>query len=562
MNPLRKIKNPDTLLWVWLGIWWAINLIQAGCTELANDEAYYHMFAGELAWGYFDHPPMTALLVWLGNFIGGELGVRFFFTLLQPLYLWLLWLIVRPPKAQRQDAVLFLLLSAAMPILQLYGFIAVPDGPLMLFTALFLYCYKRFTENGSWLSALAMGVAIAAMAYSKYHGALVVLLVLLSNPRLLKNPKTYAAGALAALLLVPHLIWQYQHDWISFQYHLMGRNRDFQFNFVTEYILNLFAIFNPLLFPVFVKGWWKDRPAEPVKRALNWISAGFILFFLASTLRGYVQPQWDIPATFGVIAVLFAYAQGREKLRRYMVRVGWITVILLGIVRIEMIFNPIGINFEIFHNREAYGELKELAGDAPIIFDGGYTSAAKYAFYADGESYAQPSSSSRSSQYELRDDDTPWVGRRVLMEVKDTVPGARSLRLSNGKTFTYWENPDFMPTRKVTIRSTPLPERVRQGETLDLTLDLSNPYPYGYAIDGQGTVVLMVWKRTGEPTVRIPLHDVTGTLAPEGTLQVRTQVSIPGDLKPKEYQVGFALANTPATTWFNSPRQGIKVEKK
>lgn len=86
MRALQKIKNPETLVWLGLGLWWIVNLVQAGCTELADDEAYYHMFAGRLAWGYFDHPPMTALLVHLGGFLGGEIGVRFFFTVLQPIY--------------------------------------------------------------------------------------------------------------------------------------------------------------------------------------------------------------------------------------------------------------------------------------------------------------------------------------------------------------------------------------------------------------------------------------------------------------------------------------------
>ena len=307
-NSIKNIpvpKNPDTLLGLLLGGWWIVNLIQAGCTELANDEAYYHMFSESLAWGYFDHPPMTALLVRLGGFLGGELGVRFLFTLLQPLYLFVLWKIVRPASADNREAGLFALIAAAMPILQLYGFIAVPDGPLMLFTALLLWFYKKFTEDDRWSSALLMGVMIAALAYSKYHGALVVLFIVLSNLRLLKNPKFYVACLLTLALIAPHLWWQYQHDWISFRYHLDGRTRDFEYSFVTEYLLNLFAIFNPFLFPVFLKGWWKTKGHTPVLRALNCISAGFILFFLASTTRGYVQPQWEIPATFGVIAVLY-----------------------------------------------------------------------------------------------------------------------------------------------------------------------------------------------------------------------------------------------------------------
>lgn len=83
--------RPDALVALWLGLWWCANLFEAGWTELANDEAYYHLFAERLAWGYFDHPPVTALLVWLGErLFGGELGVRLFFTLLQPAYLWVL----------------------------------------------------------------------------------------------------------------------------------------------------------------------------------------------------------------------------------------------------------------------------------------------------------------------------------------------------------------------------------------------------------------------------------------------------------------------------------------
>ena len=67
----------DKRVAIGLFIWWLINLLQAAFTELAHDEAYYFMFSQQLDWGYFDHPPMTALLIWLGSFMGGEFGVRF-----------------------------------------------------------------------------------------------------------------------------------------------------------------------------------------------------------------------------------------------------------------------------------------------------------------------------------------------------------------------------------------------------------------------------------------------------------------------------------------------------
>lgn len=554
----ERFKTPEQLLWLGLGLWWVLNLLQAGLSELANDEAYYHMFAQELAWGYFDHPPMTPLLVWLGGFLGGELGVRFFFTLLQPLYVYALWRIIRPADATIRDAGLFLLITAAMPVLQLYGFIAVPDGPLMLFTALLLWCYKRFTERNDWLSALGLGLCMAALAYSKYHGALVVLLIVCSNIRLLINPKFYAACLLALLLIVPHMLWQYQHDWVSLRYHLVGRNRDFQWNFVSEYILNLFAIFNPFLFPVFVAAWWKTKAATPVMRAMSCIAAGFILFFLASTLRGYVQPQWEIPATFGIIALLFGYTRERPRLRRYTVRVAWITLALIALVRIEMIFNPLGLRFEVFNNRTSYAQIADMAQGRPVIFNGSYTQAAKYEFYTDGKAYAQPSVYYRTSQYELKNDDRGMAGRAVIVEVADSVPGAQTLRLANGKTLAYLADSSYRPVREITIRMPELPAEAQPGDTLHLNLELVNPYPFDYTFGPAGAEIGFVFRRLGEPTRVFPLPGIEGVLPANGQMQVRTEFVIP-PVKLTEYQAGLTVRNSPASTWFNSPVSPLRI---
>ena len=288
----------DGLVALWLGVWWCANLIEAGCTELANDEAYYHMFAQRLAWGYFDHPPVTALLVWLGErLFGGELGVRFFFTVLQPFYLWALWRLVRPADAVRRDATLFVMLSASTLLLQLYGFIAVPDGPLLASSAVFLWTFRNFSEDRR-LAWLWMGAAIALMAYSKYHGALVLLFALAANPRLFARPALYASGAVAAVLLVPHLVWQYHHDWASFVYHLSARNSVFRPGYVVEFLANMLVVFNPFLVPIYVQAWRKTRPQSAVGRALKLLPAAFIGFFLLSSLRGYVQLLWVFVSVF------------------------------------------------------------------------------------------------------------------------------------------------------------------------------------------------------------------------------------------------------------------------
>ena len=547
--------DADRLVLLWLAVWWVCNLLQAGLTELANDEAYYHLFAERLAWGYFDHPPMTALLVWAGEHLfGGELGVRFFFTVLQPLYLWILWRIVRPADADRGDAALFMVVSAATLMLQLYGFIAVPDGPLMLTAALFLLTFKGFTE-GRRMAWLWMGIAMALMAYSKYHGALVVLFALaVTPPRQFLRPTLYLSALVAALLLVPHLVWQYDHDWASFAYHLSGRNSVFKPNYVVEFLTNMLVVFNPFFVPLYVQAWRKVKPQTPVGRALKLLPVAFIVFFLLSSLRGYVQPQWVIVACFGLIYVLFTYARRHPRTRRYVMWAGGVTIALIALVRLEMIFNPLGIRFEVFDNRTSYGAIAEAADGRPVVFRQGYAVAAKYAFYTGGEAYCQPNIRYRTHQWQFRDDDSRFTGREVLIEcpaeVADTTREVHSLTMANGRRFTWFVDRNFHPVRLVEIAFTGLPAQVAVGGELRLELEITNLYPYEIAVGEKDVQVSILWKHGRFRVEEFP----TGahfTIPADDTLTCEVTFSVPPQLAGETFDVGFALRREGYTNWFN-----------
>lgn len=545
----------DRLVLLWLGVWWIANLVQAGFTELANDEAYYHMFAERLAWGYFDHPPVTALLVWAGErLFGGELGVRFFFTVLQPLYLWILWRLIRPADAGRRDAALFVVVSAATLMLQLYGFIAVPDGPLMFTTALFLLTFKWFSENRrrAWLW---MGIAMALMAYSKYHGALVVLFALAANPRQLLRPALYSSGAVALLLLVPHLVWQYEHDWASFAYHLSGRNSVFRPGYVVEFLANVLVVFNPFFVPLYVQAWRKVKPQTPVGRALKLLPVAFIVFFMLSSLRGYVQPQWVIVSCFGLVCVLFAYARRHPRTRRYVMRAGGVTVGLIVLVRLVMIFNPLGIRFEVFNNPESYAAIAAEADGRPVVFRYGYAVAAKYAFYTGGEAYCQPNIRYRTHQWQFRDDDSQFIGREVLVEcpdgtVSDSTRQVRTLTMANGRSFTWFVDPAFHPVRLVDIAFTGLPGRVASGETLRLELRIRNPYPYAIRVGAGDTQLVMLWKHGRFRVDEFPTGE-TFTIPADSELTRGVTFTVLPQLAGETFDVGFALRREGYTNWFN-----------
>lgn len=563
MKAFNITGKPERALWLLLAVWWCANLIQAAFTGLANDEAYYWMFARDLDWGYFDHPPMTALLVKLGSFMGGELGIRFFFTLLQPLYLYIIYRIAKPAAVTVRDTVTFVTICAALPILQLYGFLAVPDGPLLFFSALFLLSFKLLTEKNRWSDALLMGISMGALAYSKYHGALIVVFALLSYPKVFRNPKLYVAALVTAAALVPHLLWQWQHDWVSFKYHLSGRNANFRLDYFTEYLLNVAVIFNPLFFPLYVKRWIRSKAENPAQRAIYTITLGFIVFFLVSSVRGYVQPQWVITSAFGAILLLWRYCIDNRKVERYTRIVGAITIGLVVLFRIEMIFNPLGIKFEIFDNESSYGAIAAQAKGRPVIFNGSYAKAAKYMYYTGGEAYCQASVSHRSSQWEFRDDDRRAAGREVIVETGRAADADSTIALDNESEFRYLNIGDFRPTREMIIDfdNQQIPSTVKEGDILSATLTVTNPYPYEVALSPDSLRIVAVLNKSTLTTDEVPVAFCPLTLRPAQQADVKVSFEVPTDMAPGKYYYGFTIRSPYMASWFNSPTHDIKIER-
>ena len=77
------MKNLHKQYYYILAAWFIINLLQSIFTGLHSDESYYWMYSENLAWGYFDHPPMAALLIHIGHLLlPGEIGVRLLLILM------------------------------------------------------------------------------------------------------------------------------------------------------------------------------------------------------------------------------------------------------------------------------------------------------------------------------------------------------------------------------------------------------------------------------------------------------------------------------------------------
>src|SRR6201996_3003913 len=108
----QKTPSPDKPIWYFLLCWTIFNVLQAYKLEIHADEAYYWMYSRFLDWGYFDHPPMVALFIRIGDIImHNELGLRLMTVLASTASLYILWLILKNYGA---SAKLFAVVIACM----------------------------------------------------------------------------------------------------------------------------------------------------------------------------------------------------------------------------------------------------------------------------------------------------------------------------------------------------------------------------------------------------------------------------------------------------------------
>ena len=123
----------------------AARLVAGAMLPLTEDEAYYRLWAFKPAFGYFDHPPMVAWMIWLGRQIAGDdpFAVRLFPTLATAATSFLTFDVARlAGLSERVGARAALWLNATI-LVGLGGMLDVPDTANELFWTAALSCALR-----------------------------------------------------------------------------------------------------------------------------------------------------------------------------------------------------------------------------------------------------------------------------------------------------------------------------------------------------------------------------------------------------------------------------------
>jgi hypothetical protein len=309
--------------------------------DLSGDEAHYWEWSRRLDLSYYSKGPLVAYIIAAGRtlladcsreLLGSEvLAVRLpaiFLSLLTGIGIYTLALetTARPHVALGAVALTF-----TVPILAVGAVLMTIDAPLMCcwtWALVSVHCALMKNRRHAWV---ATGVLTAVGVLAKFNMLLLLPTVglhILTEPRLralARHPAPYLTALLGLLGLVPILLWNARHEWVSFR-HVAGQAGlagppTLRPGGPLEYAAGQAAVIGPVWFVatlIALGSLWR-RPVEPKSeshqpesmRLLALAAALPWLLFLGFALITKVQPNWPVVALVpGVVLLAVWLARG------------------------------------------------------------------------------------------------------------------------------------------------------------------------------------------------------------------------------------------------------------
>lgn len=365
-NTETPVTSYRRYFWATLVAATLIRILISGMFGLSTDESHYALYSRNLAWGYFDHPPMVAFLG-AATTVFGESAFLF---RLGPIACWalsmvLLRLLVLDLYDDERLAFGVLVFNLLMPMQQLLAVALLPDATLNLFWCGALLAMYRAMERGTWRWWLLCGVLFGGTLLSKYHGVLlplcIVSYVLASRARWswLRSPKPYVALALGLLVFSPNIIWNARHEWISYAFQLAhgGGKGGFAMAKLGESIAGQMLAASPVFFVMLVASYVslaRGGFASESDRFVFWTGLPVFVFFCGIGSVGKILPHWPAvgwwTGAIAVVAVTLRAVDGggkRARLWSRMTKAGIVlAVLMVGLVYASIAYPIIGVLHE------------------------------------------------------------------------------------------------------------------------------------------------------------------------------------------------------------------------
>lgn len=290
------------MLLVMGGIGFILQMATAGNYGIFRDEMYYLDCARHLAWGYVDHPPLSiALLKIITTVLGDSVYVLRIVPALAFASLTILTGLLARQFGGPRWAVFFAALAALIaPVyLILANYYSMNALEFIFWPALFLLLARLLTggDKRLWLLfGAVMGLAMLnKIGVAALAAGLIPALVLTGNWSHLKSKYFWMGGILAALIFLPHILWQMRTGWPTLEFMRNATEYKNVALSLPAYVKEQVLLINPVLLPFWIAGliallfWKRLRPFRAL--ALLWLAA-LLVFGLKNGKPYYLAPAY------------------------------------------------------------------------------------------------------------------------------------------------------------------------------------------------------------------------------------------------------------------------------
>ncbi len=238
-----------------------LHLATSGGYGLFRDELYYLVSSDHLAWGYVEHPPLSIALLWLSRQVLGDslIAIRSLPAVAGAATVFVAGLLARELGGGRRAQLLAALAVLVMPSYLAMDHVFSMNAFDILFWAMLGWIAARILardERCLWLvfgAVAGLGlmnkVSVGFLAFG-----LAVGLGLTQQRRQLASPWLWLGGLIALLLFLPHLVWQAQHDWATFEFQANARAEKNLPLSPLEFAGQQVLMANPVMLPLWLAG--------------------------------------------------------------------------------------------------------------------------------------------------------------------------------------------------------------------------------------------------------------------------------------------------------------------
>lgn len=355
----------------------------AGAFELGNDEVYYWTYAVYPDYSHFDHPPMVG---WLIRFFTvnlqfeQEFFLRLFPVLAGTLNTWLMFLIGKRLKDARTGWIAALLYTASIYGFIITGVFILPDAPQSVFWLLALLLMMNIAgmedmQPKGNRRMIRIGILLGLGLLSKYTVIFLwigfIAYLAAYRRSWFKKGSFYLMHLIMAAFFSLVLLWNIQHDFISFHYQgsrglilLSSLNID---SFLTE-LLGQVLYTNPLnfLWIVLTILFIIRKPElrqNPHIRLLLLAGIPMILLFLGLSLFRSTLPHWSGPGYLTLLPLTALWIRNsRSLIMPYLSLMVMLLIIGISMIQIRTGIFRVGTLFAHAKNSEEADFSLEIYG--------------------------------------------------------------------------------------------------------------------------------------------------------------------------------------------------------